>query len=214
MRKYAFLLIIILMLGAMTACSANDMTPVNADMVTDETTSALVSESPATTPESEPTDTSENDPTETPSQTVVSEAPTPVPENSSEPAAPPKSDTPMESSKPAVSTAPTITPPPAASTPPTTSAPNPAESPAQPAFDINDWIAFAKSYGQQIGLIYDEGTTGSWDNPIPASPTAKYIERDIKAGLNFAKTMNQATYFSVWVEKQADGKYDIYIGYA
>jgi hypothetical protein len=122
----------------------------------------------------------------------------------------------VELSKPAASTAPVAIPSqPPTSAPTTTEPPVTSTAPVQPAFDINEWIAFAKSYGQQIGLIYDAGTTGSWDNPIAAGATLKYTERDIKGYLD-GYVRDGVKYFSVWAEKRTDGsgKYDIFIGYA
>ena len=83
----------------------------------------------------------------------------------------------------------------------------------QKPFDINEWVIFARKYGESIGLIFDSGTTGSWDTPITASPASIYLERDITNRLNRYKNNDGFTYFSVWSEKRPDGKYEIYIGY-
>jgi hypothetical protein len=212
MKKSAILLFGLLAI-TLTACAANTATP------TESTGSSAASET------SEPTAAVSSEPTE--GITPQTEQPTSTPAAQSEdkpndtatPATSRPSSIPAATEKPSVTsqsptpTAPPKADPPVTETPVPTEPPKPTDPPA-PAFDINDWIAFAKSYGQQIGLIYDEGTTGSWDTPIPASATSKYLERDIKAGLNFAKNMNGAAYFSVWYEDLGGGKYNIFIGYA
>jgi hypothetical protein len=216
MKKLAFLLAIILLLGAMSACSVNDTPPANSN--TDaasaiESETPLTSESPTATPESEPTATAVSESTESTSQ-AASPTPTQTPNNTQSATGKPTDPPKTTPSTPATSTAPSATPSqPTTSTPtvpPVTSTPTP---PTEPAFDINIWTAFAKSYGQQIGLIYDEGTTGSWDTPITASSTSLYLERDIKDRLN-RYSRNGVQYFSVWYEDLGDGKYNIYIGYA
>lgn len=79
-----------------------------------------------------------------------------------------------------------------------------------PAFDIDYWIQFAKDYAVSIGLKLDKGTMGTWDTPTTASPTSKYLERDIKSTIEWYK---RSGYDSVWVwaEKHSDGKYNLYI---
>lgn len=87
-----------------------------------------------------------------------------------------------------------------------------SSEPEAPAFDVQVWVDFAVSYGQQIGLEYDSSAVDCWDNPIIASSQSKYLERDITARLN--RYLNRGmTGFCVWAEARADGKYDIYIGY-
>lgn len=84
--------------------------------------------------------------------------------------------------------------------------------PESPAFDVQVWVDFAISYGQQIGLEYDASATDCWDAPITASTQSKYLERDITARLN--RYLEQGmTGFSVWAESRSDGKYNLFIGY-
>lgn len=79
-------------------------------------------------------------------------------------------------------------------------------------FNIQKWIDYAISYGQQLGLAYDFSATDCWDNPIIASDQSKYLERDITSRLN--RYLNRGmTGFCVWIEVRTDGKYDFYIGY-
>ncbi len=90
--------------------------------------------------------------------------------------------------------------------------PEPEPDPV-PAFDISYWTDFAVSYGQQAGLSYDSTATECWDNPIIASPNSIYLERDITSRLNRYVRYGY-TAFCVWSEPLADGRYNIYIGYA
>lgn len=81
-----------------------------------------------------------------------------------------------------------------------------------PAFDVQVWVDFAISYGQQIGLEYDASATDCWDAPITASGQSKFLERDITSRLNRYLDRGM-TGFSVWAEIRSDGKYNLYIGY-
>lgn len=84
--------------------------------------------------------------------------------------------------------------------------------PALPEFNVQTWIDYAISYGQQLGLVYDSSATECWDNPIIASSQSVYLERDISSRLN--RYLNRGmTGFCVWVETRTDGKYDLFIGY-
>ena len=118
-----------------------------------------------------------------------------------------------ESSKPAETPKPTTTPPPATSTPTTPAPSEPPVTSTPTPFDIQTWIDFAINHGESIGLTYDKTTTGSWDTPITASATSKYLERDIKGYLDEYVRLGK-TWFCVWAEQRPDGKYSLYIGYA
>lgn len=96
--------------------------------------------------------------------------------------------------------------------PNTVSEPAHSQTP-QPAFDINAWVAFAQTYGGSIGLTYDATATECWDNPIIASDRSTYLERDIKSRLDLYAA-DGIIYFCVWAQLRADGRYDLYIGYA
>ena len=81
-------------------------------------------------------------------------------------------------------------------------------------FNIDYWISFARDYAQSVGLNLDRTAVGCWDNPITASAKSAYLERDIKNRINrYAK---DGGIFDVWIwaEANADGSFDIYIGYA
>ena len=81
-------------------------------------------------------------------------------------------------------------------------------------FNIDYWISFARDYAQSVGLNLDKTAVGCWDDPITASAKSAYLERDIKNRINrYAK---DGSIFDVWIwaEANADGSFDIYIGYA
>lgn len=136
-----------------------------------------------------------------------------TPEDVLSPSSPPESEPtiseePMSSTLqtegyPAQPSEPTIVPEPV---------PIPTEDP-KPIFDIQEWIAFAQNYGLGIGLTYDFTATECWDNPIIASAKSVYLERDIKSRLDLYAA-DGITYFCVWAQLRADGRYDLYIGYA
>lgn len=85
---------------------------------------------------------------------------------------------------------------------------------AEPTFDINYWIAYAKSYAQSVGLRLDSSAVDCWDNPIYANAKCKYLERDIQSRLNRYSRDEDITDVWIWAEKVSDNSYEIYIGYA
>lgn len=165
--------------------------------------------------------TTEEETTATPSE-LTTFAPT---GNAKQPSDPTKQDTHKEQSAPPKSTdMPTTS---ATQIPAQTTVLNEAESTvaqpddnpetthsAEPTFDINYWIAYAKSYAQSVGLRLDSTATDCWDNPIPANAQCKYLERDIQSRLNRYGRNEDITDVWIWAEKVSDNSYEIYIGYA
>ncbi len=96
------------------------------------------------------------------------------------------------------------------STPTETTKPEPAD----PQFDINYWIEFARKYAENIGLAIDSEAVSCWDNPIIAGPNSKYLERDIKTRMNRYKNVEGFTDIWVWAEPDGSGNYRLFIGYA
>lgn len=86
--------------------------------------------------------------------------------------------------------------------------------PADPQFDINYWIEFARKYAESIGLVIDPEAVSCWDNPIIAGPNSKYLERDIKTRMNRYKNIEGFTDIWVWAEPDGSGNYRLFIGYA
>lgn len=96
--------------------------------------------------------------------------------------------------------------------------PTPTETekpkPADPQFDINYWLEFARKYAESIGLAIDPEAVSCWDNPIIAGPNSKYLERDIKTRMNRYKNVEGFTDIWVWAEPDGSGNYRLFIGYA
>lgn len=104
---------------------------------------------------------------------------------------------------------------------PTSVTPKPTEKPKEPkptepskqTFDINEYVSYAKSYAQSIGLELDSTATECWDNPISANPNRSGIKSDIESRLNRYKNSEGFTSVWIWTEKISDTEYEIYIGY-
>ena len=150
-------------------------------------------------------------------------AETPQPEKpesrSAEPTEPTPSDPPWETQSPAApepETTPEPTPeqPPAETQSPVQTEPPAVEEPVEPAFCIDDWIAYAQSYAGSVGLNLDSTATGCWDNPIVAGAHCAYLERDIQSRLNRYAKDDSILDVWIWAESRSDGSYDLYIGYA
>lgn len=96
--------------------------------------------------------------------------------------------------------------------------PTPTETekpkPADPQFDINYWLEFARKYAESIGRAIDPEAVSCWDNPIIAGPNSKYLERDIKTRMNRYKNVEGFTDIWVWAEPDGSGNYRLFIGYA
>lgn len=90
--------------------------------------------------------------------------------------------------------------------------PKPTEPPNQ-TFDVSEYVSYAKSYAQSIGLELDSTATECWDNPISANPNRSGIKSDIESRLNRYKNSEGVTSVWIWTEKQSDTEYNIYIGY-
>lgn len=88
------------------------------------------------------------------------------------------------------------------------------EEPAEPAFDIQTWIDYAKAYAESVGLRLESSAVDCWDNPISAGAHFSYPERDIQSRLNRYARDEDITDVWIWAEARSDGKYDLYIGYA
>lgn len=104
---------------------------------------------------------------------------------------------------------------------PTSVKPKPTEKPKEPkpteppkqTFDVNEYVSYAKTYAQSIGLELDSTATECWDNPISANPNRSGIKSDIESRLNRYKNSEGFTSVWIWTEKISDTEYNIYIGY-
>ena len=88
----------------------------------------------------------------------------------------------------------------------------PTEPPKQ-TFDVSEYVSYAKSYAQSIGLELDSTATECWDNPISANSNRSGIKSDIESRLNRYKNSEGFTAVWIWTEKLSDTDYNIYIGY-
>ena len=88
------------------------------------------------------------------------------------------------------------------------------EEPAEPAFDIQTWIDYAKAYAESVGLRLESSAVDCWDNPISAGAHCSYPERDICSRLNRYAADETITDVWVWYEAVGANSYLIYIGYA
>ncbi len=109
-------------------------------------------------------------------------------------------------------TEPTKEEPKAETEPPKVSEPEPVEKPAP--FDIEHWIAYAKSYAESKGLVLNDTAVDCWDNPIRAGAHCIYLEGDIKSRLDRYAKDGDITDVWIWAEATGNDCYDIYIGYA
>lgn len=136
----------------------------------------------------------------------------------------PEVTTPAKEETPPTVSSPTETTPPKASEPepqeeptetlPQEPEPPAAEEPTEPAFDIQTWIDYAKTYAESVGLRLESSAVDCWDNPISAGAHCSYLERDIQSRLNRYARDEDITDVWIWAEARSDGKYDLYIGYA
>ena len=90
--------------------------------------------------------------------------------------------------------------------------PEHTEKPAP--FDIDHWIAYARSYAENKGLVLNDTAVDCWDNPIRAGAHCIYLERDIQSRLNRYAKDKDITDVWIWAEATGNDCYDIYIGYA
>ena len=88
-----------------------------------------------------------------------------------------------------------------------------AEEPAEPEFDIQTWIDYAKAYAESVGLRPESTAVDCWDTPISAGAHCS-PERDIQSRLNRYSRDEDITDVWIWAELRPDGRYDLYIGYA
>ena len=81
-------------------------------------------------------------------------------------------------------------------------------------FDIDNWIAYARSYAENKGLVLSDTAVDCWDNPIRAGTHCIYLERDIQSRLDRYAKDEDITDVWIWAEAMGNDRYDIYIGYA
>ena len=208
-----------LIILSLTGCGADKAENTSSDPATTESgITATVTEStaeptaesslPAGT-ESTTKSTAEKEKAESTAPADSGKKETAKPADAESPNAPPKQTESPKVAEPPESK-PTESPKSVDSTPTETTNPKPAD----PQFDINYWLEFARKYAESIGLAIDPEAVSCWDNPIIAGPNSKYLERDIKTRMNRYKNVEGFTDIWVWAEPDGSGNYRLFIGYA
>lgn len=207
--------LIILSLAGCAADNANDNTESGAVStessitVTDSTAEPTAENSLPAGTESTAESTTEKEKAESTASADSGKTETAKPADTESPTAPPKQTEPPKVTEPSESK-PTESPNSVDPTPTETE----KTKPADPQFDINYWIEFARKYAENIGLAIDPEAVSCWDNPIIAGPNSKYLERDIKTRMNRYKNVEGFTDIWVWAEPDGSGNYRLFIGYA
>ena len=209
MRKMWMIAALALMTLSVSGCANADYsegTPSSEETVMTEPVQSIAPQERTTVSVSESTEipaesTAESEIAEIPpevSTPTVDNAQLPTESGTTEPAPPKASEPP-----PAVPTDP----------PMQETEPSAAEEPAEPEFDIQTWIDYAKAYAESVGLRPESSVVDCWDTPISAGAHCS-PERDIQSRLNRYSRDEDITDVWIWAELRPDGRYDLYIGYA
>ena len=211
MKNANIIAVLALLALFLSGCAKTDRSEVSAPSLQETVTT----EPAQSTVPQENTTVSVSESTEIPAESTE---PTEIVEAKSEVSIPAKEETP-----PTVSS-PTETTPPKApelelSEEPTETQPQEPElpteeEPTEPAFDIQTWIDYAKTYAESVGLRLESSAVDCWDNPIDAAADRIYLERDICSRLNRYAADETITDVWVWYEAVGANSYLIYIGYA
>lgn len=203
MRKAWMIAALVLLALSVSGCANADYsegTPSSKETAMTEPVQSIVPQARTTVSVSESTEISAESTAEPETAEMPSEAST---------SAADRTPLPIESS--------TIEPaPPKASEPPPTvpTEPSAAEEPAEPEFDIQTWIDYAKAYAESVGLRPESSAVDCWDTPIDADADCIYLERDICSRLNRYAADETITDIWVWCEAVGTNSYLLYIGYA
>lgn len=211
MKNTRIIAVLVLLVLSLSGCANTDRFVVSAppsqETVTTEPAQNTVPREQGTVPVSEST--------EIPAESTE---PTEIVEAKSEVSIPAKEETPPTVNIPTETTQPKASEPEPSEEPAETRPQEPeppaAEGPAEPAFDIQTWIDYAKTYAESVGLRLESSAVDCWDNPISAGAHCSYLERDIQSRLNRYARDEDITDVWIWAEARSDGKYDLYIGYA
>lgn len=210
MRKMWMIAALALMTLSVSGCANADYsegTPSSEETVMTEPVQSIAPQERTTVSVSESTEipaesTAESEIAEIPpevSTPTVDNAQLPTESGTTEPAPPKASEPP-----PAVPTDP----------PMQETEPSATEEPAEPEFDIQTWVDYAKAYAESVGLQLESSAVDCWDNPIDADADCIYLERDICSRLNRYAADETITDVWVWYEAVGTNSYLIYIGYA
>ena len=210
MRKMWMIAALALMTLSVSGCANADYsegTPSSEETVMTEPVQSIAPQERTTVSVSESTEipaesTAESEIAEIPpevSTPTVDNAQLPTESGTTEPAPPKASEPP-----PAVPTDP----------PMQETEPSATEEPAEPEFDIQTWVDYAKAYAESVGLQLESSAVDCWANPIDADADCIYLERDICSRLNRYAADETITDVWVWYEAVGTNSYLIYIGYA
>lgn len=211
MKNARIIAVLVLLALSLSGCAKADRSevsvPSSQETVTTKPAQSTVPQEQATVSVSESTEipaenTAEPEPVET-----KPEVSTPAKEETPPTVSSPTETTPPKASEPEPPTEPMATQPQEPESPA-------EEEPTEPAFDIQTWIDYAKAYAESIGLRMESSAVDCWDNPISVGTHCSYLERDIQSRLNRYARDEDITDVWIWAEARADGKYDLYIGYA
>ena len=212
MKNERIIVILVLLTLSLSGCANTDRSEVSAP----SSQETVMAEPAQSTVPQESTTVSVSESTEIPTENTAEPEPL---ETKSEVSTPAKEETPPTVSSPTETTqpkAPEPEPPPTAPTETQPQEPEPPaeEEPAEPAFDIQAWIDYAKAYAESVGLRLESSAVDCWDNPIDADADCIYLERDICSRLNRYAADETITDVWVWYEAVGANSYLIYIGYA
>ena len=211
MKKAKIIVALVLLTFSLSGCANAERFEVSAP----SSQETVTTEPAQSTVPQESTAVSVSESTEIPAERIAE--PNPV-ETKPEISAPAKEKAPPTVSSPTETTPPKVSEPEPqeepAETPPQESELPAAEEPAEPAFDIQTWIDYAKAYAESVGLRLESSAVDCWDNPIDADADCIYLERDICSRLNRYAADETITDVWVWYEAVGTNSYLIYIGYA
>lgn len=230
MKKYVWIIVMVVLILSLSGCAdmaesvVSDSTQTVNEGISDGTLTVTANEPVVSSDSAESTDEADKKAeipkteVETASEKPTQQGTTPT----SKPTEPPKQADPKPSEQPkAQETKPPATPEPTTTpenkpepTHPTETEPPAVTEPVEPAFNINDWIAYAQSYAASVGLRLESSAVDCWDNPITAGAHSQYLERDIQGMLNRYARDEDITDVWIWSEPIGNGQYNIYIGYA
>ena len=209
MKNAKIIAVLALLALFLSGCAKTDRSEVSAP----SSQETVTTESELSTVQQEQATVSVSESTEIPAESMVE----PKTEKAqSEVSIPAKEETPPTVSSPTETTQPKASVPPAAPTETQPQEPEPpaAEGPAEPAFDIQTWIDYAKAYAESVGLRPESSAVDCWDTPIDADADCIYLERDICSRLNRYAADETITDIWVWCEAVGTNSYLLYIGYA
>lgn len=211
MKNTRIIAVLVLLVLSLSGCANTDRSEVSAPSLQE----TVMAEPAQSTVPQENTTVSVSESTEIPAESTAEPE---TGERKPEVSTPEKEETPPTVSRPTETTPPKA-PELELSEEPTETQPQEPElpteeEPTEPAFDIQTWIDYAKTYAESVGLRLESSAVDCWDNPIDAAADRIYLEWDICSRLNRYAADETITDVWVWYEAVGANSYLIYIGYA